>query len=188
MNETTSAAAAEIGPLPQPVLNLQGKHPHDVLDVQAYIDRRVLPQATYHERGALENRSQLTRWRSVGLMLAVLAAGLGVIAGVGKSASINVWVAVVATAIATLTSFIYAGRFEFFAATYFATATKLRGRLLIWQAAEDKSAAERDRFILESEAILATQNQGWMTELSKRASEELDELKKRQSSGSAKVT
>src|SRR5262245_1515955 len=139
MNEMTSTAANELGPLPPAAQGLEQKHPHDVIDEQAYITRRVQPQADFHERGALDNRNKLQRWRTVGLLLAVVAAALGVIAGVQKNASINVWVAVVSTAIATLTSFIYAGRFEFFAATYFATATKLRGRLRIWQAAADKS-------------------------------------------------
>ncbi|HKE96813.1 MAG TPA: SLATT domain-containing protein, partial [Povalibacter sp.] len=184
VNEMTATAANELGPLPPAAQGLEQKHPHDVIDEQAYITRRVQPQADFHERGALDNRNKLQRWRTVGLLLAVVAAALGVIAGVQKNASINVWVAVVSTAIATLTSFIYAGRFEFFAATYFATATKLRGRLRIWQAAADKSRAELDRFILEIEAILATQNQGWVSELSKRASEELDALNKQRTAGS----
>jgi hypothetical protein len=175
--EELNSAAPELAPLPAAATDLS-RHPHEAIGVKDYVARRVTAQAEYHEREAIKYGRQLGHWRACGLALAAISAGLGVFAGLGTNAAINVWVAVVTTAIATLTSFIYASRFEFFAATYFATATRLRSRLRIWEAARDKSTAERDRFILETEAILAAQNQGWMTELSKRAREELDALQR----------
>src|SRR5262249_52351535 len=64
MDEMTSAAAGELGPLPPAaaVADLQKKHPHQALDEQEYINRRVVPQADFHERGALQYGTKLKGW------------------------------------------------------------------------------------------------------------------------------
>ena len=148
--------------------------PREPLSLDQYIERRVKAQCAYHDRDALGFARMLSRWQAVAIALMALSAALGVIAGIGKQASINVWVAVVSTALATLTAHVAASRFEFLAASYAATSERLQRLVTKWHAKQNPTAAEKDRFVLDCEAVLAAQNRTWADELSKRV---IDRLK-----------
>jgi hypothetical protein len=160
-----------LGPLPPPKetpdRNLRP------LSLQEYIDQRVKAQRAYHDGDARRYAGTLARWRAVAIVLMAVSATLGIIAGFGKQASINVWVAVVSTALATLTAYVTASRFEFLAATYAATSERLQSLVTTWEAQQNPTAAEKDRFVLDCEAVLAAQNRTWADELSKRVSDKL---------------
>lgn len=167
------AAGEGITDLPDPDPKAVEKRPHAPLTADEYIAGRGQEQIAFHQKEARAQNRRLESWRAVGVALAVLSAVLGVIAGVRKSASINVWVAVVSTAIATVTALVYAGRFEFFVTTYWSTAQKLGSLIRTWQASADQSAGQRGRFVLDCEAVLAAQNQLWAAELTKRIRDEM---------------
>ncbi|HEX3481327.1 MAG TPA: DUF4231 domain-containing protein [Kofleriaceae bacterium] len=181
MNELAPAAGPDgLGPLPAATVNgprtdepasskkPPGPKPHEPLTLDEYIDRRVNAQCTYHDGEARRFAGALARWQGVAIALMAVSAALGIIAGFGKQASFNVWVAVVSTALATVTAYVTASRLEFLAATYAATSERLQSLVTNWQAKDNTAAAERDRFILDCEAVLAAQNRTWADELSKR--------------------
>jgi hypothetical protein len=168
MEELIPAVGVDgIGPLPAANANGADK-PDAPLNVDEYIDRRVKPQCEFHDAGARMYAGKLARWQAVAIALMAVSAALGIIAGAGKQASINVWVAVVSTALATVTAYVTASRFEFLAATYAATSERLQSLVRRWQARQDATTAEKDRFILDCEAVLSAQNRTWADELSKR--------------------
>jgi hypothetical protein len=168
-----TAPGEGIAPLPEADPRIVEKYPHAPLTADQYIAGRAKGQITYHQNAARRESKRLGLWRGVAVALAVVSAVLGVIAGVRKSATFNVWVAVVSTAIATVTALVYAGRFEFFATTYWATAQRLANLIRSWNASPDHGEAQRGRFVLDCEAVLAAQNHAWAAELSKRVREEM---------------
>jgi hypothetical protein len=128
--------ADDIGLLDDGDPDIETKHPHQPLSTEEYIERRMSRQIDYYVTDARRNGDRLRLWRGVGVALAVVSAALGVIAGVQKAISINVWVAVISTAMATVTAFVYISRFEFLAASYFATSECLRDVINYWRSAE----------------------------------------------------
>jgi hypothetical protein len=165
------AGAQTVGPLPPPVDN--PARPHQPLTTADYISQRVDGQRETHIDGARGYVGRLRSWRGVAILLMLVSAGLGAIAGLTKQAAINVWIAVVSTALATVTAYVAASRFEFLAASYAATAERLEGLVRRWRAKQDPTRAEADRFVLDCEAVLAAQNRTWGDELSKRVSDKL---------------
>jgi hypothetical protein len=167
INELTTGDPLLDIPL-EPVTKLNGRHPTARLTIQEYIDRRAKKQRDHYLTGAVENRAKLRTWRWISLTLAVAATGLGVIAGVTKSGATNVWIAVLTTATATLTSFLFVSQYEFLAASYLETSQKLKLRLTQWDAETIKNEVEAQRLILDCESIIASQNHSWARELSVR--------------------
>lgn len=159
-------------PLP-PAKPKDVKRPYDAIDIQEYITRRLDDQRAFHDRDAREYAAKLATWRRIAIGLMVVSGALGVIAGVLKQASFNVWIAVVSTALATITAYVHASRFEFLAATYAATSERLQSLKTAWGAKQVRGPAENDRFVLDCEGALAAQNRMWSEELSKRVSERL---------------
>jgi len=162
----------DLGPLPE-VDAPAGDRPQDPLDVEPYIAARVDEQRKHHAAGARLNARKLSAWRGRSIVLMVVSAGLGIIAGVTKQAALNTWIAVVSTALATVTAYATASRFESLAATYAATAERLEGLVRQWRAKAKRGPEERDRFILDCEAVLASQNRSWSDELSTRLNAKL---------------
>jgi conflict system pore-forming effector with SLATT domain/uncharacterized protein DUF4231 len=167
------SGAEGLGPLPPP-RTPRDPRPQTRLTPQQYVDQRVLTQCTFHDDDARKNVKTLARWRAVAVVLMVVSAVLGIIAGFGKQASINVWVAVVSTALATVTAYVTASRFEFLAASYAATSERLRNLATKWGAKQNLTPTENDRFILDCEAVLAAQNRTWADELSKSVVDRLN--------------
>jgi hypothetical protein len=170
VDELTDGAQTVV-PLPPPVDNpARLQQPLTTAD---YISQRVDGQRKHHLDGARGYARKLKGWRGVAIVLMLVSAGLGVVAGLTKQAAVNVWVAVVSTALATVTAYVAASRFEFLAASYAATTERLEALVRRWRAKQDPMRAEADRFVLDCEAVLAAQNHTWGDELSKRVSEML---------------
>jgi len=152
--------------LPDADLSRVSARPHDLLDLTGYVERRLKDQLKEHEKGAKKHASELGRWRLLTGALSLLAVVLGVIAGT-KLVSINVWVAVVSTAIASATAYVHATRLEFLAASYAKTAERLDNLRIAFTASPPTGDAQA-RFILDCEAELAAQNRVWSDELTKK--------------------
>lgn len=170
VDELTAGAQTAV-PLPPPVDT--PARPQQPLTTADYISQRVEDQCKIHIVGARGYARRLKGWRGVAIVLMLVSAGLGVIAGLTKQAAVNVWVAVVSTAIATVTAYVAASRLEFLTATYAATTERLEALVRRWRAKQAPTRAEADRFVLDCEAVLAAQNRTWIDELSKRVSEML---------------
>lgn len=166
-----TAGTETVGLLPNAIDD--PKRPRSPLTIEDYITTRVHDQSTFHTADARVYARKLSMWRSAAITLMVASSALGVVAGFAKQAAINVWVAVVSTALATVTAFVTASRFEFLAASYATTSERLEALVRRWRAKQAPSHAEADRFVLDCEAALAAQNHTWSDELSKRLNEKL---------------
>jgi hypothetical protein len=161
----------ELG-IPRDIAPQGHPHPMEPLDPAGYLAKRVAAQITYHRQEARKFDTKLRRWRFAAIALGSVSAVLGLVAGLGNLVSLNVWVAVVSAALATLTTYVYANQFELLAAMFFNTAERLDRLRLRW-AVSAQSAEEWQRFVLDCEALLAAQNRNWSETLTKQASDKL---------------
>lgn len=143
----------------------KSRHP---MNEEGYVVARVQSQISWHENDGQRYHKQLEHLRLGSLLLGLTSVVLGVLAGALDIASLNVWVAVVSTAIATLTSYAYASRYEFLASSYFDTAARLEKRLRTRRLEKHGGPEAFARFVLDCEAILAGQNRSWSQKLLKR--------------------
>jgi hypothetical protein len=169
-----TAKGVELLPVPEPASDIGARHPHAALEIDDYMKRRLDGQMAWYLRRAKEAHASLRFWRRVAVGLAVATALIGVIAGALGTDSLNPLVAVVSTATATVATFVFANRYEFLAATYFATSEQLRILKRTWEFSDDHGEGGHARFILDCEGMLAAQNQSWVEELSKSVSDKLD--------------
>ena len=152
-------------PLPEADNERLKQYPHQPTDEATYVARRVEGQSRWHEKEARIYHQKLEYCRKGTLFLGFVSVILGGIAGAIDSAGLNVWIAVVSTAIATLASFAYANRYEFLVSSYCDTAARLVKRLRARQLEEPGAQEGFARFVLDCETILAGQNRSWSQKL-----------------------
>jgi hypothetical protein len=82
----------------------------------------------------------------------------------------GVWLVVITTVTASLASYLYANRLQYLVGSYTAAARNLDALRVGWQTfgGPEAAAAERDRFILDTEAVLSAENQSWIAEWSRK--------------------
>lgn len=136
------------------------------LTVDDYIKVRLKEQEDWYVRRAGDHRRVLQRIRSFTFALGALAVILSAI----SSNATAPWVAVITTLIATLTTYLYAWRYQYTVVSYLATASRLSALRARWRTSRKTEAdtAERNQLILECEGILSAENKAWMTELNRR--------------------
>jgi hypothetical protein len=136
------------------------------LPVDDYITSRLVHQMNWYNRRAGDHQKTL---KTIG----GITFGLGLLAGILGVLSAN-WtaplVAVITTVIATLTTYLYAWRYQYIVTSYLATARRLSALRARWLASgkTDADTADRNQLILECEGILGAENKAWVTELNRR--------------------
>lgn len=144
--------------------------PSSALSVDDYVRDRVEGQINnYYEPRAEANRAVARKIKNVTRALGALAVILGILGFVWVG--IPAFVAVITTVSAALAAYLYAGRYQYLAVSYTATARKLEGLRVAWQVSgkTDADAAERNKFILGCEEVIAAENGAWMAEWTKPA-------------------
>jgi hypothetical protein len=135
------------------------------LSADVYVAERLDDQSKYYRRRAGEHRVVVGRVRSLTVVLGVAAFVLGALGGGGA----GVWLIVITTATASLASYLYANRLQYLIGSYTAAARNLDALRVGWQTfGADADAAERNRFILDCEAVLSAENQSWIAEWSRK--------------------
>lgn len=136
------------------------------LSTDEYVAQRLDDQIAYYRRRAGEHGAVVGRVRSLTLLLGVVAFVLGTLGGGGA----GVWLVVITTVTASLASYLYANRLQYLAGSYTAAARNLDALRVGWQTfgGADADDAERERFILDCEAVLSAENQSWITEWSRK--------------------
>ena len=148
----------------------RGRMPAAPLTVADYIRERVDEQIEkFYEPKAVENRAVVRKIRTVTMALGALATAFGLLGAwwIGVPA----FVAVITTVTTALAAYLYAGRYQYLAVSYLATAQKLGGLRAGWRVSgkSDADAAERNQFIRDCEAVFAAENGAWMAEWTKPA-------------------
>lgn len=137
------------------------------LSVDEYIELRLDDQISYYRRKAREHGVIVGRVRVLTLVLGVAAFILGALGGGGS----GVWLVVITTVTASLAAYLYANRLQYLVGSYTAAARNLKALRGGWKMfGAEADEAERDRFILDCEAVLSAENQSWIAELSRKES------------------
>lgn len=137
------------------------------LSADEYVAQRLDDQIRYYRRRAGEHRVVVGRVRSLTVVLGVAAFVLGALSGGGT----GVWLIVITTATASLASYLYANRLQYLIGSYTAAVRNLDALRVGWQTfGAEADDAERDRFILDCEAVLSAENQSWIAEWARKDS------------------
>lgn len=135
------------------------------LSVDEYVAERLDDQIDYYRSRAGAHGTVVGRVRGLTVALGVAAFVLGATGGGGA----GVWLVVITTVTASLAAYLYANRLQYLAGSYTAAARNLDALRVGWQTfGADADAAERDRFILDCEAVLSAENQSWIAEWSRK--------------------
>jgi hypothetical protein len=139
----------------------------DVHDVASYLEQRVNGQVTtFYRPRAAELAHKLRTFRRVELALAGAAAVLAAIAGTWGEDTVAVWVPVVTTVAAAVTSHVATARYEFLLADYLRTADELE------RIRDRRGTAARftdEELVRHAEEVISAQNQAWMAKLTRSA-------------------
>jgi hypothetical protein len=136
------------------------------LSVDAYVAERLDDQIKYYRRRAGEHRVVIGRIGNLTVVLGVTAFVLGALGG----GAAGVWLIVITTPTASLASYLYAHPLQYLVGSYTAAARNLDALRVGWQTFGGPEAddAERDRFILDCEAVLSSENQSWIAEWARK--------------------
>lgn len=141
--------------------------PPSTLSVDEYVAARLDDQMRYYRRRSGEHRIVVRRIRSLSLVLGVAAFVLGALGGGGA----GVWLVVITTVTTSLAAYLYANRLQYLVGSYTAAARNLDALRVGWQTfGADADEAERDRFILDCEAVLSAESQSWIAEWGRKES------------------
>jgi hypothetical protein len=142
------------------------------LDHEQYIEKRVLQQIrTYYQPKAQKNawQAEVFNWAEIGF--AAIAALLGAVATFSGDASsvssqLGTWVAVLTTIAGSIAAHAAASRFEFQAATFYATARQLKDLEGAWRSNKAQGdIAEWSKFVRGCEDVISAENRDWMAKL-----------------------
>lgn len=135
------------------------------MSVQDYILKRVDDQVSFYRRRSAEYQKKTTTLRGIVFWLGAAAVLLGVISAVKPS--VGSWSAVVATVIASLSSYVQGQRYQSLAAAYDSTARRLETLKEKWEASPQLDAG-RSAFIQSCEDTMAMENSAWVTQWSQQ--------------------
>jgi hypothetical protein len=140
-----------------------------VHDAETYAAVRLAsqidPQTGYYPKSIVRERRGRDRAKWARLVLSLLAAFLGVVAGATKNDSLAAWVPVITTAAAAVVADAAARRYEENLLEFSRTLIRLRTKLQQWRAERPKAAdlALLDRtFVRGCEDAISTENKSWM--------------------------
>ena len=134
------------------------------LSAEGYVAERLDDQVSFYRRRAGEHRAVVGRVRALTAVLGVAALVLGTLGG-----GAGVWLVVVTTVTASLAGYLYANRLQYLVGSYTIAARNLDALRVGWETfGAEADDAERDRFILDCEAVLSAENQSWITEWARK--------------------
>ena len=142
------------------------------LNEESYIDQRVKQQRENYYLPAAKKNVNIMQWgRGLGIALGVVAAILSTFSSSQWAPYTTNWVAVVSTITASLTAFLFSGRYNYLAISYQTTADRLEQILMDWnlEVAKTGSAADFKPFVTEFENAISIENNSWVAEYKKEA-------------------
>jgi len=137
------------------------------LSVDNYVALRVNDQiGGFYRLRAAEYQQKTARLRQLIFWLGAVPVILG--AAAAKKPSVAAWSAVVATIIASLTSYVQGQRYQALSTAYLATARRLEMLRDKWAASPKSDASSKNAFIQSCEDTMALENGAWVTQWSQR--------------------
>lgn len=139
------------------------------MSVENYIVERVNDQVKkYYYPSSQKNIKTINKWNGIILICSFAGIVLASIGTLGFSEYTAAWVAVIGTITASITAYLFAGRYSYLSLSYQATALHLEDHLAKWNIS-DKSPEAKSDFIVSCENTISIENRAWMAELSKKS-------------------
>ena len=142
------------------------ERPSPPLSPDDYLKLRVQDQIEdYYEPQAAKNRRLVRRFHGWAFALGLLSGGLGATSALSAATS-SLWLGVIASISASMAAFLAAGRYEYLATSYQATADRLKWIVADWRSAggADPTGAHWHRVVDACEQAISVENSGWMAE------------------------
>ncbi len=145
------------------------KQPPGPLSVDGYIAQRVDDQIGYYDRKSREYRRKAQFWRLWSFIAAAIGACMGAVSAIY---SLSPWIALLATATASLTAFVKNQRYSSLVGLYQTTMTRLQIAKDQWldTGKSDTDRPERNTFIQHCEDTMALENGAWTSQWSQPTS------------------
>lgn len=139
------------------------------MTVDEYIDERVNDQIhTYYYPKSQANGNTLSWWNQIVFLCSLAGIALASLGAFNFSEVTAAWVAVIGTITASISAYVFAGRFNYLSLSYQSTALHLEDHLTKWKISDQSEQAKSD-FITACENTISIENRAWMIELSKKA-------------------
>ncbi|MBV8589928.1 MAG: DUF4231 domain-containing protein, partial [Acetobacteraceae bacterium] len=145
-----------------------------MFDADKYLHARIYQQINqYYRPKARWNAILAERFRWTEVTMAGLAAAIGAVAtyaGGDVSARLGPWAAVLTTVAGSVAAHAAANRYEFQAATFYATAAQLDDLAQEWlPSGKAMPGEEWSRFVRSCENVISAENRGWMAKLDEKS-------------------
>jgi len=156
--------------------------------VETNISDRVLDQIKmYYYPSSQKNGKTINTWNGIIFICSFVGIILASIGTLGFSKFTAAWVAVTGTITASITAYMFAGRYSYLSLTYQKTARRLEDNLAEWNIS-DKLDEAKSNFIISCENTISLENRAWMAELSKKSKSIMpDSIKNKSSNGDGNV-
>lgn len=139
------------------------------LSISDYFESRVEKQIEkYYRPRAIHHGRLSQRYRSYHLILMLIGATLGAIAAITQL-GVGPWIAVVTTITSSILAYGAAGRHDYLALSYTATANRLEELMSTWQDTPDKdkmSPEHSSALVSRCEEAISVENKSWYAKLS----------------------
>jgi SMODS and SLOG-associating 2TM effector domain 1/Protein of unknown function (DUF4231) len=135
------------------------------INPEDYIVERVNDQIEFYRKRSSEYQKKTSMLRQLVFWLGAAAVLLGVVSAVKPL--VAAWTAVVATVIASLSSYVQSQRYQTLMAAYQSTARRLETLRDKW-GASTKSDVLKNAFVQSCEEAMALENSAWVTQWSQR--------------------
>lgn len=141
----------------------------------AYIDERVMGQINgYYRKKAAQFQLTINRAKTATLFFGFAGVAFGAM-GATYLPGMSMWIGLLGTASASITSYIHANKYEFLLHSYVSTAGQLELISARYKSLESPSLRLQQRFIMETETIFASEHNSWISEISGTSDDERDE-------------
>lgn len=165
---TTVNGAADLTRLTADVTPAAKPVPPNPMPITDYFQQRVDGQIQkFYRPKARSEATLVSRYRKAEFVLAALATAIAVHASASGATPLAAWGAVITTTLATLAAHLAAGRHEYQLTTYTATWLELERLSARFKDKSAKGALDADALdtlVVQAEAAISVENQGWMAQ------------------------
>lgn len=140
-----------------------------------YLEERVQGQVHgYYRKKASEFQKTISKANAGVLVFGFIGVVIGSI-GATYSPGLSMWIGLISTATASITSYLHANKYEFLLMSYVSTASQLELISARYVSMKTPSIHTQRRFVAETETIFATEHNAWISEIAGSMDEEIED-------------
>lgn len=140
-----------------------------------YLEERVQGQIHgYYRKKASEFQKTISKANAGVLIFGFLGVVIGSI-GATYAPGLSMWIGLLSTATASITSYLHANKYEFLLMSYVSTASQLELISARYVSMKTPGIHTQRRFVSETETIFATEHNAWISEIAGSMDEEIED-------------